>query len=59
LAARGVTVLRFWNKDVLENVEGVWEEIARTIATLGERPATPTLDLPLSGGGNKRGEIDR
>ena len=59
LAARGVAVLRFWNKDVLENVEGVWEEIARTIATLSERPATPTLALALSVGGNKRGEIDR
>jgi very-short-patch-repair endonuclease len=59
LKAKGVTVLRFWNNDVLENIEGVWEEIARTIAALSERPATPTLTLPLSGGGNHFGEVDR
>jgi very-short-patch-repair endonuclease len=59
LKARGVTVLRFWNNDVLENIDGVWEEIARNIAALSERPATPTLTLPLSGGGNHVGEVDR
>jgi len=52
-------VLRFWNNDVLENIEGVWEEIARSIATLSERPAAPPPTLPLSGGGNSIGEVDR
>jgi len=59
LQAKGVTVLRFWNNDVLGNIEGVWEEVASTIATLSERPATPTLTLPLSGGGNEQAEVDR
>jgi very-short-patch-repair endonuclease len=59
LKAKGVTVLRFWNNDVLGNIEGVWEEIAGRIATLSERPATPTLTLPLSGGGDEQGEVDR
>jgi len=52
LRAKGVTVLRFWNNDVLGNIEGVWSEIERTAASLGKRPATPSLTLPLSGGGN-------
>jgi very-short-patch-repair endonuclease len=59
LQGKGVTVLRFWNNDVLENLEGVWDEIARTAATLSLRPATPTLTLPLSGGGDSHGEVDR
>ncbi len=59
LSGKGVTVLRFWNNDVLGNIEGVWDEIARTAATLSERPATTTLTLPLSGGGNNAGEVDR
>jgi very-short-patch-repair endonuclease len=57
LEAEGVTVLRFWNNQVLENIEGVWEEIARKIAAL--RAATPTLTLPLSGGGCEVAEVDR
>jgi very-short-patch-repair endonuclease len=59
LRSKGVTILRFWNNDVFGNIEGVWEEIARTAARLSLRPATPTLTLPLSGGGNKAGEVDR
>jgi very-short-patch-repair endonuclease len=58
LRAHGVTVLRFWNNEVLENIEGVWEEISRCVVSLKRRHATPTLTLPLSGGG-KRVEIDR
>ncbi len=58
LKTQGVTVLRFWNNEVLENIEGVWTEIARTVAALNTRHATPTLTLPLSGGGNF-GEVDR
>ncbi len=58
LRARGVTVLRFWNNEVLQNTEGVWEEIARSVASLKQQPTTPTLTLPLSGGG-QAAEIDR
>ncbi len=31
LEAAGYSVLRFWNNDVLENIDGVLEEIARTL----------------------------
>jgi very-short-patch-repair endonuclease len=54
LETRGMTVLRFWNNEVLENIEGVWTEIAKAVAVLNSRHAT----LPLSGGGNF-GEVDR
>jgi hypothetical protein len=36
LADEGVTVLRFWNGDILTNVEGVLTQIYKM---LGERPA--------------------
>jgi very-short-patch-repair endonuclease len=52
LQNKGITVIRFWNNDVLENIEGVWDEIARIAAGLRLRPATPTPTLPLSGGGS-------
>jgi hypothetical protein len=51
--------LRFWNNEVLENTEGVWDEIVRAIAKLTSRRATPTPTLPLSGGGSMFGEVDR
>lgn len=54
LGIKGITVLRFWNNEVLENIEGVWEVIARTAATLSLRHATPTPTLPLSGGGSSQ-----
>ncbi len=46
LEARGYQVRRFWNNDVLENIEGVLGEIQRSV-----RP--PSLTLPLQGEGNK------
>jgi very-short-patch-repair endonuclease len=52
LESKGITVIRFWNNDVLENTEGIWDEISRVAATLRLRPATPTPTLPLSGGGS-------
>ena len=45
LEANGYRVLRFWNNDVLSNIEGVLEEISRTIAT------TPTPNPSPQGGG--------
>ena len=35
LAARGFLVLRFWNNDVLRNIDGVLADIARTLAQRG------------------------
>ena len=36
LAARGYRVIRFWNNEVLENVDGVVETIARALGVLEE-----------------------
>jgi very-short-patch-repair endonuclease len=40
LQARGYRVLRFWNNDVLTNIEGVMEVIASALAG-GEGPRAP------------------
>jgi very-short-patch-repair endonuclease len=47
LEANGYRVLRFWNNDVLTNINGVLEEIQRTITT------TPTPDPSPQGGGEQ------
>jgi very-short-patch-repair endonuclease len=58
LSQRGVTVLRFWNTDVIGNLSGVLEIIAAKVCELKTQPAvargrwTPTPTLPLSGGGS-------
>jgi very-short-patch-repair endonuclease len=55
LGQRGVTVLRFWNSDLAENLSGVLEVIAAKVSELKAAELTPTrrwrADLPLSGGG--------
>jgi very-short-patch-repair endonuclease len=63
LGQRGVTVLRFWNSDVVENLSGVLEVIASKVSELKAQKLTPTRRwradpgsspgqaLPLSGGG--------
>ena len=57
LAERGVTMLRVWNSDVIQNLPGVLEVISSKITELGASRKTPTrrwrADLPLSGGGNE------
>jgi len=47
LIGQGYRVLRYWNNDVLSNVDGVLEDIQRAIAT------TPTPDPSPQGGGEK------
>jgi very-short-patch-repair endonuclease len=47
LEANGYRVLRFWNNDVLGNIEGVLEEISRAITT------TPTPNPSPQGGGEQ------
>jgi very-short-patch-repair endonuclease len=42
---QGFRTLRFWNNEVLGNIEGVLEEIRKTC--LGHPPLTP----PIKGGG--------
>ena len=47
LEADGYRVLRFWNNDVLSNIDGVLAEIQRALTT------TPTPDPSPQGGGEK------
>ena len=58
LSQRGVTIMRFWNSDITENLVGVLETIAAKVAQLQSSKVTPTrrwrADLPLSGGGDSR-----
>jgi very-short-patch-repair endonuclease len=42
LGERGVTVLRFWNSDLIENLSGVLEVIALKVSELKEQRAIPT-----------------
>jgi very-short-patch-repair endonuclease len=46
LEANGYRVLRFWNNDVLGNIEGVLEQVQRALT------ATPTPNPPHKGEGN-------
>ena len=47
LEAMGYLVLRFWNNDVLQNTEGVVEEILNTI---NRNPQEPSHPVPLPSG---------
>ena len=51
LAEKGVTVVRYWNNDVLSNLEGVLSDLLAHTERLAHAAATPTPTLPLSGGG--------
>ena len=51
LNAKGVHVLRFWNSDVVENLDGVAEKIWLTVRELTPTQSASRSDLPLSGGG--------
>jgi very-short-patch-repair endonuclease len=50
LAEKGITVVRYWNNDVLSNLDGVLSDLLAQTEALAQA-ATPTLTLPLSGGG--------
>ena len=51
LATKGLTVVRYWNNDVLSNLEGVLRDLLAHIEKLSRAATTPTPTLPLSGGG--------
>ena len=55
LAEKGVTVVRYWNNEVLSNMEGVLSDLLAHIERLSQAAATPTLTLPLSRGGRTDG----
>ena len=48
LESEGYRVVRFWNNEVLTNIDGVLEAIASALAT------TPTPDPSPQGGGERR-----
>ncbi len=49
-AEKGIRTLRFWNLDVLKDIETVLDTIWSAVSE-----ATPTPTLPLAGGGSSRG----
>jgi very-short-patch-repair endonuclease len=55
LVERGVKTLRFWNSDIVRNLDGVLEVIRTAIENRKAIKMSPTrrwrADLPLSGGG--------
>jgi len=53
LNAKGLRVIRFWNIEVNENVDGVCERIAEVIQKLTPTRNASSSDLPLSGGGER------
>jgi very-short-patch-repair endonuclease len=55
LAEKGITVVRYWNNDVLSNLDGVLSDLLVQTERLAQAAATPTLTLPLSGGGKTNG----
>jgi len=60
---RGYRVLRFWNNDVLGNIDGVLEVIANAIAANGSKERNPATDSsaspsPLAGEGRGGGSSD-
>jgi very-short-patch-repair endonuclease len=50
MRGQGYRILRFWNNDVLSNMEGVWEVIAAEFKKQVSCGGTPHPDLPPQGG---------
>lgn len=56
LSERGIRVLRFWNNEVMENIEGVLERILENVFPAAPHPPTLRAGPSLSRGrGNKKG----
>jgi len=53
LADNGIGVIRYWNNDVLRNLEGVLTDLLVQI----EQRLTPSPTLPLSGGGSGEASV--
>ncbi|MDO9563011.1 MAG: endonuclease domain-containing protein [Bradyrhizobium sp.] len=53
LAEKGIVVVRYWNNDVLSNLEGVLSDLLRHSEGIAQAERTPSPTLPLSGGGRK------
>jgi len=50
MRGQGYRILRFWNNDVLGNMEGVWNTIASEINSRKSCGVTPHPDLAPQGG---------
>jgi very-short-patch-repair endonuclease len=48
LANEGYITLRYWNSDIVENIEGVVDAIVRELKTRPYRPPPGTLRVPTS-----------
>jgi very-short-patch-repair endonuclease len=57
-SSQGYRVLRFWNNDVLGNVEGVLASIQDALAVHARPPPTPDPSPPQAGGGEKSFALD-
>ena len=53
LADKGVVVVRYWNNDVLSNLEGVLSDLVRHAERRAQAEKTASPTLPLSGGGGE------
>jgi very-short-patch-repair endonuclease len=58
LAEKGVTVVRYWNNEVLSNLEGVLGDLLAHTERLSQAVTTPSPALPLSGGGRDDTDAD-
>ena len=52
LNAHGYRILRFWNNEVLENIDGVLESIDEALKATS--PPTPDPSPPQAGGGERK-----
>ncbi|BCJ91087.1 hypothetical protein IZ6_18220 [Terrihabitans soli] len=48
LESSGYRVVRFWNNDVLTNIEGVFEALQKTVGELAPHPDRSSSDSDLS-----------
>nr|WP_244548939.1 endonuclease domain-containing protein [Bradyrhizobium canariense] len=58
LADNGVAVVRYWNNDVLSNLEGVLTDLLTHVESRA-RGVTPSPTLPLSGGGSTTSAVGK
>jgi very-short-patch-repair endonuclease len=50
LASHGYRVIRFWNNEIIENIDGVLETICRALEA---SPTSPSLSAPKGGEGTR------
>jgi len=58
LNEKGIQVLRFWNIDLKENLEGVLDTICARVLELPPTRNASRSDLPLSGGGVRTPQLE-